>query len=125
MALLVPDDLWAVVDPLLARQQPNPKGRRPGAPDCAALVGILFVRRAGIQWHEHPGLELGGSRQRRQRGLPAILITSYAVKAASLAVGNALGRTFTLLRKSGSGIDLADRAATLLGWSALRAEAGD
>ena len=89
-----------------------------------ALTSILSVRRTGIQWHERLGLEPGGSRQRRQPGLPAILITSYAGEAASLAIGNALDGTFTLLRKPVSGIDLADRAATLLGEPAPRAEAG-
>ncbi|MFC0386371.1 IS5/IS1182 family transposase, partial [Roseomonas vinacea] len=29
MALLVPDDLWAVVEPLLPRERPKPKGGRP------------------------------------------------------------------------------------------------
>ena len=58
MALLVPDDLWAVVEPLLPRERPKPGGGRPRAPDRAALAGILFVLRTGIQWHEVP-TELG------------------------------------------------------------------
>ena len=58
MALLVPDDLWSVVAPLLPRERPKPKGGRPRAPDRAALAGILFVLRTGIQWHEVP-TELG------------------------------------------------------------------
>ena len=58
MALLVPDDLWLAVEPLLPRARPKPKGGRPRAPDRAALAGILFVLRTGIQWHEVP-TELG------------------------------------------------------------------
>lgn len=58
MALLVLDDLWAVAEPLLARERPKPKGGRPRAADRAALAGILFVLRTGIQWHEVP-TELG------------------------------------------------------------------
>jgi transposase len=58
MALLVPDDLWAAVEPLLPSKRPKPKGGRPRVPDRAALAGILFVLRTGIQWHELPG-ELG------------------------------------------------------------------
>ena len=58
MALLVHDDLWAVVEPLLPRERPKPKGGRPRAPDRTALAGILFVLRTGIQWHEVP-TELG------------------------------------------------------------------
>ncbi len=58
MALLVPDDLWQAIEPLLPPRRPKPKGGRPRAPDRAALAGILFVLRTGIQWHEVPA-ELG------------------------------------------------------------------
>ena len=58
MALLVADDLWSVVEPLLPRERPKPRGGRPRAPNRAALAGILFVLRTGIQWHEVP-TELG------------------------------------------------------------------
>ncbi len=60
MALFVPDDLWAAVAPLLPRARPKPRGGRPRASDRAALAGILFVLRTGIQWHEVP-TELGCS----------------------------------------------------------------
>ena len=55
MALLVSDDLWAAVEPLLPPARPKPNGGRPRVPDRAALAGILFVLRTGIQWHELPG----------------------------------------------------------------------
>ena len=58
MALLIPDDLWAVVEPLLPPERLKPKGGRPRASNRAALAGILFVLRTGIQWHELP-MELG------------------------------------------------------------------
>ena len=58
MALLVPDDLWLAIEPLLPPVRPKPKGGRPRASDRAALAGILFVLRMGIQWHEVPA-ELG------------------------------------------------------------------
>ena len=58
MALLVPDDLWQAIEPLLPPRRPKPKGGRPRAPDRAALAGILFVLRTGIQWQEVPA-ELG------------------------------------------------------------------
>ena len=58
MTLLVPDDLWTMIEPLLPSGQPKPKGGRPRASDRAALGGILFVLRTGIQWHEVP-IELG------------------------------------------------------------------
>ncbi len=55
---LLPDDLWAVVEPLLPPAPPKPKGGRPRVPDRAALTGILFVLRSGIPWELLPQ-ELG------------------------------------------------------------------
>ena len=54
MALLVPDDLWLAIEPLLPSQRPKPKGGRPRVRDRSALAGILFVLRTGIQWQEVP-----------------------------------------------------------------------
>jgi transposase len=54
MAYPVPDDLWAVIEPLLPAAQPKPKGGRPRVPDRAVLAGILFVLRTGVQWREVP-----------------------------------------------------------------------
>ena len=45
MAKLLPDDLGAIIEPLLP---PNPKGGRPPLPRRAALTGILFVLRTGL-----------------------------------------------------------------------------
>lgn len=56
--LLVPDDLWAIVEPLLPPEPPKPKGGRPGVPDRAALTGIIFVLKSGIPWEMLPR-ELG------------------------------------------------------------------
>jgi len=55
---LVPDDLWAAVEPLLARKQPKPKGARPRVPDQPALMGIVFVLTIGMFW-EHRPAEIG------------------------------------------------------------------
>jgi transposase len=52
--LLVPDDLWAIVDPLLPPEPPKPKGGRPRVPDRACLTGILFVLKTGIPWEYLP-----------------------------------------------------------------------
>ena len=54
MVLLVPDDLWAAVEPLLPAARPEPRGGRPGAPGRAAPVGVLFAPRTGIRWHGVP-----------------------------------------------------------------------
>jgi transposase len=46
--LLVADDLWAVVEPLLLRHEPNPKGGHSRVPDQVCLTGILFLLKTGI-----------------------------------------------------------------------------
>jgi transposase len=52
---LVSDELWARVQPLLPKQMsPTAKGGRPPIDDRAALTGILFVLRTGIQWEDLP-----------------------------------------------------------------------
>jgi transposase len=51
---LLPDDLWAIVEPLLPPEPPRPKGGRPRVPDRAALTGIIFVLRSGIPWEMLP-----------------------------------------------------------------------
>src|SRR4028118_1725052 len=56
---LLPDELWAVVEPLLPPEPPKPKGGRPRVPDRAALTGILFVLRSGTPWELLPR-EIGG-----------------------------------------------------------------
>ena len=55
---LVPDDLWAAIEPLLPRERPKPKGGRPRLPDRAALTGILFVLKSGLPWEMLPA-EMG------------------------------------------------------------------
>ena len=56
--LLVPDDLWAAVAPLLPPEPAKPKGDRPRLADRAALTGILFVRKSGLPWEMLPA-EMG------------------------------------------------------------------
>lgn len=70
MAYLVPDDLWATLEPLLPPVAAKPKGGRPRGPDRVALAGILFVLRTGIPWDELPG-ELGCSGKTCWRRLRA------------------------------------------------------
>lgn len=51
---LVNDKLWAVLEPLIPPAPLRPKGGRPRVPDRAALTGILFVLKTGIQWEWLP-----------------------------------------------------------------------
>ncbi len=55
---LLPDDLWAEIEPELPPEPPKPRGGRPRVPDRAALTGILFVLKTGIPWEYLPR-ELG------------------------------------------------------------------
>lgn len=60
--------------------------------------GVTFIREA----------------QRRRPGLPAVLLTGFATSQAEIAIGGAVGGTFTLLRKPIAGHVLAERVAVLL-----------
>ena len=55
---LVPDALWARLEPLLPPELPKPKGGRPRVPDRSCLAGIIFVLKSGIPWEMLPQ-ELG------------------------------------------------------------------
>lgn len=56
--LLVDDELWAVVEPVLPRHPPRPLGGKPPVPDRVCLTGILFVLKTGITWEDFP-IEMG------------------------------------------------------------------
>ena len=52
--LLVTDELWALVEPILPTHEPSPKGGKPRVPDRVCLTGILFVLKTGLQWEDFP-----------------------------------------------------------------------
>lgn len=60
--VLVPDELWDLVRPLLPKRPPRRsrrhRGGRPPLDDRAALSGILFVLKTGIPWEYLPA-EMG------------------------------------------------------------------
>ena len=51
---LLTDELWAVIEPLLPKWVPSPKGGHPRLDDRKALTGILFVLKTGIPWEDLP-----------------------------------------------------------------------
>jgi transposase len=51
---VLPDDLLAIVAPLLLTEAPKPTGGRPRIPDRAALTDMLFVLKSGIPWEMLP-----------------------------------------------------------------------
>ena len=91
MKVLVSDELWAVIEPLLPRQRRSRKGGRPPVPNRAALTGILFVLQTGIPWEYLPpemGCGSGVTCWRRLRAwqrrgvwkrLPRVLLERLAV----------------------------------------------
>ena len=67
---LITDELWKIVEPLLALELPKPKGGRPRIDERAALSGIVFVLKSGIPWEMLPkemGCGSGSSCWRRLR----------------------------------------------------------
>lgn len=58
MAKLLPDGLWAIVEPTLPAYTPSPKGGRPPITHRQALTGILFVLETGLPWEDLPA-EMG------------------------------------------------------------------
>jgi transposase len=52
--VLVPDELWSLIEPLLPEHEPGPKGGKPRVPDRVCLTGIVFVLKTGIPWEDFP-----------------------------------------------------------------------
>ena len=71
--ILVTDELWEQIEPLLPPEPPKPKGGRPRIPDRQALTGVLFVLKTGIPWEDLPqemGCGSGMTCWRRLRQVP-------------------------------------------------------
>jgi transposase len=51
---LLPNELWEIIEPVLPKWTPSPKGGQPRLDDRKALTGILFVLKTGIPWEDLP-----------------------------------------------------------------------
>jgi transposase len=51
---LLSHELWAIIEPILPKWVPSPKGGQPRLDDRKALTGILFVLKTGIPWQDLP-----------------------------------------------------------------------
>ncbi|MDO9714250.1 hybrid sensor histidine kinase/response regulator [Paracraurococcus lichenis] len=92
---------------------------RPAASAAEALAhldagGVVDILVSDLSMPGIDGLALVREAQRRQPGLPAILLTGFVTDAAELAMGGALSGAFTLLRKPVEPAALAERMAVLL-----------
>lgn len=52
--LLVTDELWELIGPLLPKHIRSAKGGHPPVDDRVCLTGILFVLKTGIPWEDFP-----------------------------------------------------------------------
>jgi len=76
-AVLLPDELSELIEPLLPVAPSRPNGGRPGVFDRACLAGILFVLRSGIPW------QMQGPRGRR-RCRPRCVVGDRGYDAATI-----------------------------------------
>jgi transposase len=51
---LVPDELWALIEPLLPKHPYVPGVGKPRVPDRVCLTGIIFVLKTGLPWEDFP-----------------------------------------------------------------------
>ena len=52
--LIVTDELWTLIQPLIPEHVLSPKGGQPPKDDRLCLTGILFVLKTGIAWEDFP-----------------------------------------------------------------------
>ena len=50
----IPDELWAIIEPILCEFWPRKKEGRPAANWRTVLEGIIFRMRSGCQWNQLP-----------------------------------------------------------------------
>ena len=94
---LLPDDRWAVIEPLLPPPPPSsPNGGRPRLGDRPALTGIRFVLRTGRPWEDLPaergcGCGMSCGRRRRDGQADGTWTRIHAERLARLPAAGKLG----------------------------------
>ena len=78
-AVLVPDTLWSLIEPLLPIRLPKPHGGRPRVTDRACLAGIVYVLR---KWYS-----LADAAERAGVRLRHDLLAAFARLAAGRNLG--------------------------------------
>jgi hypothetical protein len=89
---LVPDEVWAAIQPLLPPKRPHPKGGRPWIEDRAGLGGIIYVLRADVPWRLPPAREFGCGQPSHLLAAAARLATRRGVGAAAPPAAGLAGR---------------------------------
>jgi len=57
----IPDDLWALIEPILPLDKPAGLNGRPRVPNRTVMNGVLYVLRTGCQWKMVPREYSSGS----------------------------------------------------------------
>jgi transposase len=52
--LLLPDELWELIQSLIPPHPPQPQGGRPFLDDRKVLTGIIFILKTGLPWEDLP-----------------------------------------------------------------------
>jgi hypothetical protein len=89
---LVPDDLWAAIEPVLPPARPKPKGGRPPIPNRAALAGIAAANQVaqqhGFARHEPAHLVEADDRAAEPRDVLACRDAFLPFTAAEVVIGD-------------------------------------
>ena len=64
----IPDEVWAIAEPLIPRRTPGPQGGRPREDNRRILAGIVYRLRTGCQWKAVPRAFGTGSTLHRRFG---------------------------------------------------------
>jgi len=52
--VLVSEEFWAIVEPLLPPLEARPQGGRPPVANRSAFTGIVFILKTGLPWNDLP-----------------------------------------------------------------------